>query len=141
MECFICYSKVCDTEMVFLECYHSLCIKCFPCLKSDICPFCRTEFSQKFKKEIKDRIRLQKQIKKDNIKSLFEPNVQSSIIVNFRQDNESLIHYIYNFENNEFVFERQRNLRKKFKRKNNKNNFRKGNWAIHNSVNRQQFKI
>lgn len=45
IECGICFNCVLEKDLQYLDCFHSLCSKCYRRLLSLTCPFCRAEIN------------------------------------------------------------------------------------------------
>jgi hypothetical protein len=46
MECPICYEQNDIIHLISCEkCHHKICLKCYECLKEEVCPFCRSSLS------------------------------------------------------------------------------------------------
>jgi hypothetical protein len=46
-ECLICYDKLENENIVFLNCFHFLCRLCLTKLRQNSCPFCRANITKK----------------------------------------------------------------------------------------------
>lgn len=45
IECGICFDYVLEKDLQYLECFHTLCFKCYQRLMSLTCPFCRANIN------------------------------------------------------------------------------------------------
>jgi hypothetical protein len=45
IECGICFDYVLEKDLQYLDCFHTLCFKCYQRLLSLTCPFCRAEIN------------------------------------------------------------------------------------------------
>ena len=117
MDCEICYGT--GRDPVFLDCKHSLCGKCFVKLERKVCPFCRAEIGSHIKPLPKKKI-------------IYNEEKVKKISLNYKGRTLKIISEIFQIGNTTLIIE----FPVKYK-KNAKNNFKKGRWAVSNFKNRK----
>ena len=139
MECPICcINKEEKSDIVFLECLHSLCKRCVQKLEKLICPFCRTPI----RPEIREVARVRK-INPPEHNMLDSPQgnqvshgsniYDTPLMVRFRRKKNRRSTYSERIDgnNNTIIIEAPIPSNKR-RKKAGKNNFKRGRWATMN---------